>query len=219
VADFTYDLCKLTPSEISIDVVGIAVEGGRSLSGVTKAINYSGGGFVAATYGGINLIGRAALKEWNKIGAMLNGSVRTVLLPLWADPVAARDGSDNPAGGPGGVDNPTVAGSSTRPAGSTIIKINLSGGTTVIEGGEWFAINHGGALEWRAYRIAEAIIGAPPNDYRISPPLRAAVDPGVTLDFWRPRCLMRLKPGDSLPWTYTAPGATSVVSASFVEAF
>jgi hypothetical protein len=214
--DFTYDLCKLTPSEISIDVVGIAVEGGRALSGVTKAINYSGGGFVAATYGGINLIGRAALKEWNKIGAMLNGSVRTVLLPLWTDPVAARDSGDLPAGGPGGPANPTLGAAAAL--ADSLIQINIGATGVAIEGGEWFAINHGGALEWRAYRIAEVIAGTPVT-YRIVPPLRAAVAVGATLDFWRPRCLMRLKPGDSLPWTYTAPGATSVVSASFVEAF
>lgn len=218
-ADFIYDLCKLTPSEISIDVVGVAVEGGRSLSGVTKVINYSGGGFVAVEYGGIQLMGRAAHKEWNRLGATLNGSVATVQLPLWADVVGAFNGSDLPAGGPGGVPNPTLGGSATLLAGETIIRINFGGTSVVVEGGEWFAINHGGALGLRAYRVVEAIVSAPPNPYRITPPLRASVAVGAVLDFWRPQCLMRLKPGTSLPWTFSAPGATSVVSASFVEAF
>lgn len=201
-----------------MDVVGIAVEGGRSLSGVTRVINYTGGGFVAVDYGGINLMSRAELKEWNRLGSMLNGSVRTVLIPLWTDPVAARDSDGDPAGGPGGPLNPEVAGGSPAPLGSTVLRINLHG-STVVQGGEWFAIDHGGDLEWRAYRIVKEIPGDPPNDYRISPPLREEVPVGKTLDFWRPQCLMRLKPGESLPFTFSAPGASSIVSASFVEAF
>ena len=77
-ADIVFDICKLTPAEITLDIVGSAVEGGRSLSGVTQSIDYSGGGFVAVTYGGINLFTSAQAKEWNRLAGCLNGSVRTV---------------------------------------------------------------------------------------------------------------------------------------------
>src|SRR5262245_23611622 len=107
MADVTYDLCKLTPTEIEIDVVGPAIEGGRSVTGITKAINYTGGGLVRAIYGGIVLLSAAQHKEWSRLAGILNGSIKTVMVPLWADLYAALDGTSKPAGGPGGPANPT----------------------------------------------------------------------------------------------------------------
>lgn len=216
MGDYVYDHCVLTPSEVSIDVVGIGIDGGRSLSGISKVINYTGGGFVAVTYGGINLVTRDDHKAWNRMAGMLSGSVRTAIVPLWADIVAARDSGGNAMGDSGGPANPTVGGAATFLAGSTLIKI--AGDMGLIQGGEWFAIDHGSPLEWRAYRVIEVVAGTP-TQYRIAPPLRADIDPGEVLDFWRPKCLMRLQPGANVPWTFAAPGGLTTVDVSFVEAF
>lgn len=144
MADITYDLCILTPSDIEMDVVGSSIEGGRSVAGVTQSIDYSGGGFVAVTYGGIFLQTFQQHKEWNRLAAVLNGSVRTVRVPLWADPVAIRDGSGAAAGSSGGPADPTAAADAALAA--TSLDISLPAGVTV-EGGEWFSINHGGTVE------------------------------------------------------------------------
>jgi hypothetical protein len=214
MADIVYDLCVLTPAEISLDVVGGAIEGGRSLSGVTQSIDYSGGGFVAVTYGGIGVFTAAQAKLWNRLGATLNGSVRTVLVPLWADIVAARNPSGLAAGAPGGPANPTVQ--SAVLLGATQLQLaGLSG--VVIEGGEWFSIDHGGVIGKRAYRIGKVV--TPPDVISFRPPLRKDTAAGTTCDFWRPECVMRLPAGETMAWTFRAPGAHSELSVNFVESF
>lgn len=214
-ADIVYDICILTPADISLDVVGSAIEGGRSLSGVTQSIDYSGGGFVAITYGGINLFTRAQAKEWNKLAGCLNGSVRTVDVPLWADFVAARNASGVAAGAPGGIANPTL---SAAALGATIVHASSPGGL-IIEGGEWFSIQHPGVTDKRAYRVWKAVAAGGGFDLSIMPPLRAAIALGIEADFWRPICKMRLPAGETMAWQFRAPGGNSELTVNFVEAF
>jgi hypothetical protein len=214
MADIIYDLCILTPAEVSLDVVGSAIEGGRSLSGVTQSIDYSGGGFVAVTYGGIQLFTAAQAKFWNRLGAILYGSVRTAMVPLWADIVAARNPAGFPSGGPGGPPNPTVQ--SPVLLGAT--QLQLAGLTgAVIEGGEWFSIDHGGTVDKRAYRIGKLVTA--PDVISFMPPLRRDTAAGAVCDFWRPECRMRLPAGESLAWQFRAPGGNSELTVNFVEAF
>lgn len=216
MADVTYDLCVLTPADISLDVVGAGIEGGRSLAGVTQSIDYSGGGFVAATYGGINIFTPAQAKFWNRLAAILNGSVRTVLLPLWTDFVAVRNPSTGLAlGGPGGPANPTVQADVLLGANQFQLA-GLSGGV-VIEGGEWFSIDHGGSVGKHAYRISKVI--TPPDVIAFMPTLRRDTAAGTVCDFWRPECEMRLPAGETMAWQFRAPGAISELSVNFVEAF
>jgi hypothetical protein len=218
MADADYDLCVLTPADVSIDVVGSAVEGGRSLSGITQSINYSGGGFVAVTYGGIQLFSAAQAKAWNRLGAILNGSVTTVVVPLWTDQIAARNPGGDALGFPSGpLANPTVTNAVLM--GATTLK--LSGvSTAVIEGGEWFAIFHGAPVGWRAYRIqGPQDVPTGVRTINFMPPLRADTAAGTEADFWRPQCLMRLPAGETMAWQFRAPGATSELSVNFVEAF
>jgi hypothetical protein len=214
-ADVVYDLCKLTPSDVTLDIVGSAIEGGRSLSGVTQSIDYSGGGFVAVTYGGIVIRSNAEAKEWNRIAGCLNGSVRTVDLPLWADIVAATNASGVAAGAPGGIANPTL---SAAALGATLVHSSSPGGL-IIEGGEWFSIAHPGATDKRVYRVWKSVAAGGGWDLSIMPPLRAAITAGITANFWRPVCKMRLPAGETMPWVFHAPGATAELSVNFVEAF
>jgi hypothetical protein len=214
-ADIALDICILTPSEVTLDIVGSTIEGGRSLSGVTQSIDYSGGGFVAVTYGGINLFTAAQAKEWNKLAGCLNGSVRTVDVPLWADIVAARNAAGVAAGSPGGIANPTLAAAAL---GATTVTATTPGGL-IIEGGEWFSIQHLGTVDQRAYRVWKSVVAGGFFTLSIMPPLRDAIAAGTEADFWRPTCKMRLPAGESMPWQFRAPGGTSELTVNFVEAF
>jgi hypothetical protein len=218
MADAVYDLCLLTPAEITIDVVGSAIEGGRSLSGVTQSIDYSGGGFVAVTYGGIQVHSTAAAKHWNSLAAILNGSVRRVNVPLWTDLLAVTNAAGDVLGGPGGgaLPNPTLQHDELM----GVTQIKLAGvADAEIQGGEWFAISHGGATGLRAYRITEPPVETTGvRTVNFMPPLRADTVLGTIADFWRPNCVMRLPAGETMAWTFQAPGGTSELTVNFVEA-
>lgn len=206
-----YDLCILTPRDVTIDVVGSSVEGGRTLTGITQAIEYSGGGRVIATYADIPIIERAQHRYWNQLAAVLNGSVEWLNVPLWTD-VSLPAGVDATNGDAAGS---TTGGITALNAG--IIKFNwtLPGSIDEPSGGEWFSISHA-TKGFRAYRIKEAL-GS--NEYRIAPPIREEVPTGTDLDFWRPRCRMRLPAGETMPWQFMVPGVTMTGVINFVEAF
>lgn len=218
MADVIYDLCKLTPADVTIDVVGSAIEGGRSLSGVTQSIDYSGGGFVAVTYGGIGLFTSAQAKEWNRLAAALNGSVRTVDVPLWTDLVAVTNAGGAIVGKPGGAANPQLADPASL--GDTLIMLG-SLGTISIEGGEWFSISHGALIGRRAYRVWKVGVldGAGHLPVYFRPSLREDTAAGEIANFWRPECQMRLPAGETMAWQFRAPGGNSELSVNFVEAF
>jgi len=231
-----YDLCKLTPSEVSMDVVGVSIEGGRSLSGVTQAIDYSGGGFIAATYGGINIGSRSQHLYWSRLGANLNGSVTPIIVPLWTDYIAPRNAIGTL---PGEVEGRAVphsddtffadgTGYRHRIADATLGAVGAVNAAQIIitmpigftlEGGEWFAIQHP-IRNWRAYRIKEVVsVAGLAYTCIIGPPLREAVTAGQGVIFTRPKCLMRLPAGETLPWAWTAPGVLASLTVNFVEAF
>lgn len=197
------DLCKLTPSDVSIDIVNVAISGGRSLSGVEQMINYTGGGYVSVAYGGIFLRSRDQHLYWNKLATILNGSVDFILVPLWTDATSPPE-ADSAA---------TVSGAlaTTTP---TMVK------TTKPEEGQWFSCAHGGGIGLRAYRILKVSplsAGAWPLEIR--PPLRRA-STDVVASFWRPQLRMRLPPGQSMPWHWQAPGVFATdASLTLIEAF
>jgi hypothetical protein len=195
----------LTPTDLSFDVIGQSIEGGRSLSGITQAIDFSGGGLVAASYSGITLMSRAQHLYWNKLAGLLNGSVRAILVPLWMDgisPIEAEGAA-------------TIAAAALHETLITITK------TPAPEAGQWFEIDHGGTLLSRAYRLLS--VGTPTGSAypcEIRPALRAAIGAAKPAQFWRPRCLMRLPAGETMPWTWQAPGVIAQdVGINFVEAF
>lgn len=206
MSNVVYDLCLLTPAEINIDVVGSAIEGGRSLSGVTQSIDYSGGGFVAVTYGGINLFSRAQHQHWNQLAGILNGSVDYIRVPLWTDFTGPTQTQ-----GPISIDTAAALGATTVTVTSTFAPV----------AGQWFNIAHAGAVGGnRAYRISSVGTSAPPfYTVTIRPALRAAVPTGTAGTFWRPSLRMRLPAGETMAWQFRAPGVTSELSVNFVEAF
>jgi len=208
VAIGAYDLCLLTPSEIELDVVGQSIEAPRSLAGTTQAIDFSGGGFVIANYSGIQLITSQQHLYWNKLAAYLNGSVNYIAVPLWTDfisPAATAHGVDGTLGADAAVN-----------AGQIVINF----ATAPLVGGEWFMINHGVAIGQRAYRISDVISSAG-TAYTVSirPTLREAETSGHAVVFWRPSCRMRLAAGETMPWSWGAPGMIANVGLNLVEAF
>lgn len=204
----TLDLCQITPTEIGIDIAGQAIEGGRSMSGVTQAINYSGGGYVVVNYGGINLVDRAQHLYWNSLAGILNGGVTRMFVPLWTDKLLdpTKDYTTNSA----------VAAAAAVFA--TTISITPPAAYDP-EPGLWFSINHGGTVDHRAYRVVTAVDAGASWTLTIRPPLRAAITTADTCRFHRPLCSMRLAAGQSLPWSWTAPGAWGAGELPLVEHF
>lgn len=206
MATLVYDLCKLTPADVSIDVAGSAIEGGRSLSGATQAIDFSGGGFVVASYGGIFIRTRDQHRYWNQLAGILNGAVNSIVLPLWTDPLLGtapdHDG--------------TVAAAALHAT-----TVSITHDPSDLAPGAWFSIDHGGTLGPRAYRIHDVgTISAGTYPCQIRPALRAAITGGTIVNFWRPQCTMRLNAGSTMPWVYQAPGAIGQDrSIDFIEAF
>lgn len=202
----SYDICILTPAQVEIDIVGSSLEGGRSLSGLTQAIDLSGGGFVTATYSGITLMTRDQHRYWNAIAGLLNGSVNAIHLPLWTD-LLLGDGTDHS----GTID--------AAPLHAT--QLSITHDPDELVPGAWFSINHGAVLNHHAYRIISVgtpVSGAYPCEVR--PALRAAITAGAGAGFSTPLCAMRLPAGETMPWLFNAPGGYAQDrSINFVEAF
>jgi hypothetical protein len=238
----TYSISMLPPAEMSIDILGSAIEGGRSLNGDTNAIDFTGGGRWSVKYQRIPVFVPAQHRYWQRLRNILNGSVRTMIVPMLTDYVAPYPlGTDGepmlPIGGitysdgalfsdlvgfsQGNIDAVLVGAHALNAGTLTFQVINGSR----LEGGETFSFLHE-TKNFRAYGIAD-IDSITPEDttdgqnvtyvVAIRPTLREAVADGTPLDFYRPRCLMRLEAGTSLPWEPFGwyQGAPSI---SFVEA-
>lgn len=199
----TYDLAFLPPQGISVDLLGTSTESPRSLSGITGAIDFSGGGFWAVEMRKIGIFEPAAHLLYQRYRNHLNGSVRSMLVPIindWVAPapdgVASILGSSDPTSL-----NATIAADAALNAGTVSMALPLGG---VLVGGETFSIHHP-TKDWHAYSIGEidsVTTSGTVTTYvvEIRPPLREAVTSGAEARFYRPLCLMRLRPGTTLPW-------------------
>lgn len=216
IEEFNLDLCP--PAAATFGIVGSAIESARSISGVTSAIDTSGGGFVAVKYTGVFLgnTNRSALRYWSRLSALLASGVQPIIVPLltdWLSPIpdgqALRllstyddtgtfgDRGDFSQGSVGAWNSGVAA------VAAGMISIKLQAGL-ILEGGEWFSILHD-TLGHRAYcvkRIESIAVadsdGASVYTVSIRPTLREAVADGVDVNFVRPRCLMRLAPGTAM---------------------
>lgn len=241
-----YDLDLLPPGSMTGPrIVGGTVESGSSLSGVSTASDVTGGGFVALDYDMI-WVGNtepAKMRAAQRLSNALAGGVRQIVVPLLVDffaPVALGAGqilskfSDSSMFSDGSeFSQPPVAGIVIADAavGAGSLQVSVIGGTTVLQGGEWFGLNHTATdnpyrlpAGFRAYNVTDATLtgvdGTGNNVYTIAirPTLRDPIAAGAVVDWWRPRCTMRLKPGFAPSiqvekYWYTTP------SFSFVEAF
>ena len=120
---------------------------------------------------------------------------------------------------------PSVGGvvSGSYATGAATIAVSVIGGTGVLEGGEWLGLIHP-TKSYRAYNVTD--IDSTTTDSNgnnvytigIRPPLRDSIADGAPIDWWRPRCLMRLAPS-STPQIDVEKFWLATPSLNFVEAF
>lgn len=241
-----YDLGLLPPGRMTGPrIIGSAIESGSSLSGVSIASDVTGGGFVAVDYDMIvtGPVEPAKLRGAHRIANALAGGVRQIVVPLLVDffsPVALGAGDVLSTFSDGSIfsdgsefSQPPVAGIVIADAavGDGSLQVSVIGGTTVLQGGEWFGLNHTTTANpyrapagFRAYNVTDATLtgvdGTGNNVYTIAirPTLRDPIAAGATVDWWRPRCTMRFLPGFT-PSIQSEKNWETLPSFSFVEAF
>lgn len=213
------------------NIIGGAVEGGRSLSGIALAADLTGGGFVAVKYSNIILKNTTsdALRYWSWLCAYLAGGRRSILVPMlidYVDPLPElslfSDGSTFSDGSLFSISGGFVVLNSSASVNAGTIVIRASSGAN-IDVGQWFEFSHA-EKSARSYNITEidsvTTNGSGTKTYTVGirPPLRAAVPSGMQLRFRRPRCLMRLAPGSN-PANDVEKYWQSTAEISFVESF
>jgi len=250
------DLGLCPPGRMSAPrLVGSAVEGGASLSGIVTASDATGGGLVAVDYSEIQLsnVNRDRILFFSRLMNALAGGVRFCVVPLLTDYIAPYAGAatfnnsfsfdylktanvPTPAPTPttfsdgasfddlSSFAQPPVAGAITAAAaaGAATVTLTVVNGR-YLQGGEWFGVQHPNK-SFRAYCVTD--VDAQANDANgvvtatvgIRPTLRDVLTIGMTVDWWRPRCLMRIKSGadptlDLTQFWFSTP------SLSFIEAF
>ena len=246
-APIVIDLGFLPPGRMTAPrIVGGAVEGGSSLSGITLAGDTTGGGFVAVDYQNIQLsnVNRDRILFFSRNMVALQGGVRNCVIPLLTDyyapcannlfasafsgyhagytltkfsqPAVFSDGSL--------FSQPPVAGTCTAVGnpGDGTVSLTVIGGRP-LQGGEWFGVQHP-TKSFRAYCVTDIDsqtvdgYGNVTATVAIRPTLRDVITVSMVVDWWRPRCLMRIKSGDDATldlsqFWYSTP------SLSLVEAF
>jgi hypothetical protein len=219
---------------MEIDIAGAAIDGGRAMSGVGSAVDFSGGGFWTVTYSEIAVFTPDQHRYWTLLRNRLNGGVRSISVPLltdWVGPfptdangtpqamlqrISFDDGAffDDGSGFAESTVEAEIAVNAALNAGTVSIRMILG---QELQGGETFSIAHPNKGD-RAYSIDEidSVVGNVVT-CSIRPPLREAVTAGTYAEFSRPRCLMRLPPGATLPWS-VRPNWESRPSVTFIEA-
>ena len=191
---------------------------------------------------------QSKMRAINRLAVALAGGIRTIVVPLLVDfiqPVPILTGIAGPGGvttpWSSGAPLPWSTGvtwstganwlirnvggavSGAQLANSGTITISLIGGTGALEGGEWFGLSHP-TKGLRAYcvtdidTVAADVHGNPLFTVGIRPTLRESISDASPVEWWRPRCTMRLAPGSSIDinvdkFWFSQP------SVKFIEAF
>lgn len=234
--DFPIDFMR--PTRISFDLVGNAVDGGVNGVGEASSIETSGGGMWMASIENMMLEGpdeRFEVLSW--LGARLNGGFRNIVVPLVNDKIGAfpviggavrpiikgiphSDGSLFTDGS--GYSQATVYGEVVAMDSTGILRVRVYGGARkVFRWSDFFSIYHE-TKGWRLYRSWELLDQTeeenPVSRIAISPPLRETVPIGTRIELARPRSVMKLQRGQTVPWSYQG-FYSSRPTLSVVEAF
>lgn len=229
----------LRPTEALFDNPGSGLDGGVNGVGEPISIETSGGGIITATYSGMVLEGpdeRFEVLNW--LGARLNGGFRFINVPIVNDKIGPfpvikgtrrpiingiphSDGSLHSDGA--GYSQATVYGELTENAAlnAGILSMRVYGAARDLRWSDWFSIFHP-TKGWRVYRYWDVIDKSDDADpvYRLalSPPLREAAAAGTRVELARPRCVMKLPKGVTVPWSYKG-WYSSRPTVQFTEAF
>jgi hypothetical protein len=221
-----FPTCLFAPNDFQADLERRTISGGESLSGDEDLIATDGGGRVFVEIADTFLDDPEPALAWRALDAYCDGGVRAIIVPFC-------DGRHQPTNGSASVPHSDLAtfsdeaeysqgdasGEVAADAALRATVLVLSGliMPRALLGGEWLSIDHP-TMRWRAYRIAEILeqdTEAGTAMVSIRPPLREAVTAGESVDFAKPRCVMR--PDGGLP-SPTNMGYASG-SARFVEDF
>ncbi|QIG70413.1 hypothetical protein EVB88_029 [Rhizobium phage RHph_N28_2] len=230
----------LRPTEASFDNPGSGIDGGVNGVGEPISVETSGGGIITATYSNMVLQGpdeRFEVLNW--LGARLNGGFRFINVPVVNDKIGPfpvingtrrpiihgiphSDGAFHSDGS--GYSQATVYGEVTEDGAlnAGIISMRVYGAARgVFRWSDWFSIFHP-TKGWRVYRSWDLIDKTDEENpvYRLAlaPPLRETVTAGTRVELARPRCVMKLPRGVTVPWTYQG-WYSSRPTISFTEAF
>lgn len=232
----TLEIDFLKPRKLTYDIVGSGMDGARNGVGQSISMDTSGGGVITCTVENCFLHYPEEHEYINWLGAELNGSFRFVNVPIWTDwigPFPLVNGvqtaiingithSDGALFSDGsGYSQATVTAVVTEDAAlyDSTIKMTLSGATRALWKSGWFSISHPTKGN-RAYRYRKVVSGTledPLYTLVFTPPLREAVTAGTTVEWARPKCVMKFPIGFTLPWEIEGFQETNP-SMKFIEA-
>jgi hypothetical protein len=204
------DLDKLPPGKMKAPrIIANTVGGGQSASGQFTGVDMSGGGLVALEYSDIQpgTATQSALRYWNRLAVATAGGIRPLIVPVmtdWMQPVTFVDPFGTPFDDDLSFSNngdwtapPAGLIADNSPVNGGTVNLTVLNGSRLLEGGEWFSINHA-TKSHRLYCVTDIDAGPVPvtggNQYivAIRPTLRQAITVGMDVTWWRPKCLMRL---------------------------
>lgn len=204
------------PNDLEADIELRTVSGGTSLSGDETLIATDGGGRVFLEIGDAYLDDPELALAWRAASTLSDGGVTPFIVPLCDARHQMLGDITIPVGGlPWWEESDFVYdephATLTAPAAlrATTLEIDTALLPGPIRPGIWLSIDHA-TMRHRAYRIAD-ISG---DTVTIRPPLREAVEADTPVEFYDPKCIMRVD-GDMRSPTnmgYANPGA-----ARFVE--
>ena len=198
------------------DTPGGGMDGGRNGLGQTITISTTGGPIVTAS-----IVAHLFEPEHHEYGNMLagrlNGGFRFVNIPIPSDfmgpfpggvpiinGIPHSDGSFFSDGS--GYSQATVYAELTADAAlnAGVISFRLYGASRALRHSDWMSFYHPNK-GWRATRYYEVISRTyeenPVYTVAIEVPLREAMTAGDRVEFARPRCVMKLKPGTTIPYS------------------
>lgn len=121
-----------------------------------------------------------------------------------------------------GYSQATVYGEVVAMESTGVLRVRVYGGARkVFRWSDFFSIHHPNK-GWRLYRswelLDQTVEENPISRIAIQPPLREAVSVGDRIELARPRCVMKLARGQTVPWAYSG-WYSSRPTVNFVEAF
>lgn len=235
----TLSLSAINPGSAKFDVVGSSVESPRALSGMSSAINFTGGGLVTVEYNNCFPGNDTPAKNryMSYLGALLNGGTTNIYVPLLTDFIAPT-ATDLTAGDIASTTVPFSDGttfsdgtefaqglvaatfSASAALNAALVEITFTAGGPAY-GGDWFSVTHPNK-DKRVYRIKQLVsytggVDGSVCQCLISPPLREAIDGTEEISFVRPECTMRLAPGFTIPVS-VEPSWLGTYDLKFIEA-
>ena len=199
----------LAPETMTADVTAFTRSGGASLGGVTRVTRTDAGWWTIAL-DKVALFEPSDVRVWDAIASDLGGMAGLVSVPVWSRHTAPwLSGEPEGAiltthsdGTPHSDDTPYSQGAISVVAweaatiGATVLRLRVLRGTGDLSGVRFSLLTGAAPARYRTGRAIEQ--SGTFWTLRISPPLRAPIAAGDSLEFDMPRCLCRLASDDAM---------------------